>query len=522
MPTPTTTLRSCMGFGHVPHRPVPAWLNPVPQAWGHVHDAALVAELDRRIVAWMQCPVDVENTPTGRRLQVMGGFMYDLAVSGDISCYRWVLDDAGQEQLEPCKASTVVAEGGPFESRWTLPLAQGLRRVLSLRHPHHALDVRHYTDWLLAEMVAHYWTDAAAQRVRAIVKETLNLNHVVMHHVRSMLAASTGRSARMADYNRALPREVEDARMFKEAPQLLTLYGLIEVDLPSEGARPAAMKAYLQDNGIRPATWRLLHQHGTQWMQAFMGYFEDSTSGPQRAINLVHLLQVFRFQHSLNLDLMHSLMRLRENPNSPVRSAEMWDEHSTLGRLIRRLGLLYEQGANADRQLMCDKLYHLVHWAHQQQPAGDWLSRCTVSGLMRHVVDDQKLAQATLAHGQRWLIPVSIAWPDEKFELVFLSSALDIWKEGQTMQHCAANYIDACSSGQEIMASIRPRAGGKALATASFELTDEQVKLVRMSGFANSAASPELTAMAQDVASALTQAWQHQAIWAPITQATPT
>lgn len=513
---PNTTLQSCMGFEHVAPRPMPGWLNPVPQAWVHVHDSALVAELDRRIEALIKSPVDEEATPHGRRLQVMGGFIYEMDLQGLIHGYRWVLDDAGQEQLAPCKASTVVAEGGPFESRWTLPLAQGLRRVLSLRHPHQALDVRHYIDWLLAEMVSHHWTDEAARRVRAIVHHKLNLNPVVMHHVRGMLAASTGRSARMADYNRALPRLLEDARLLAEAAQLLTLYGLIEVDLPPAGARPAAMKAYLQDNGIRPATWRLLHQHGTQWMQAFMGYFEDSTSGPQRAINLVHLLQLFGFQQDLNLDLMHSLMRLRENPNSPVRSADMWDEHSTLGRLIRRLGVLYEQGALADRQLICDKLYHLVHWAHQQQPAGDWLNRCTVSGLMRHVVDDQKLAQATLVHGQRWHVPVNITWPDDKFELVFFSSALDIWKEGQVMQHCAANYIDACAQGQEIMASIRPRAGGKALATVSFELADEQVRLVRMSGFANSQVSADLTAMAQDVASVLTQTWQQQTIWVPI------
>jgi hypothetical protein len=66
------------------------------------------------------------------------------------------------------------------------------------------------------------------------------------------------------------------------------------------------------------------------------------------------------------------------------------------------------------------------------------------------------------------------------------------------------------------MASIRPRAGGKALATVSFELADEQVRLVRMSGFANSQVSADLAAMAQDVASVLTQTWQQQTLWVPI------
>ena len=509
-----TALRSSLAFECAPVASPPRWLPEVPQHWRHLHDPVWVSQLDQCIALRVAHPVDIEHTiEGGTRLQVMGGFIYDIAASGEIQGYRWVLD--GVAQLEPCKASTVVAEGGPFESRWTLPLLQRLRRLLNQRHPQHALEARHYADWLMAEMVAHHWTDEQAARVRAIVKDHLQLNPVVMHHVRTYLAASTGRTARMADYNRALGRQTEDARLLQEAPQLLTLYGLIEVDLPPGGERPAAMKAYLQDNGIKPVTWRLLHQHGTQWMQAFLGYFDDSVLSPQRAINLVHVVQLFGFQNGLHTELMHSLMRLRDNPNSPVRSAELWDEHSTLGRLLRRLGVLYEQGALADRQLISDKLYHLVHWADQHQPTHDWLSRCTVSGLIRHVVDDQKLAQATLAHGQRWQIPVEVAWPDDKFELVFLTTALDIWKEGQTMQHCAANYIEVCALGQEIMASIRPRAGGKALATASFQLADEQVSLVRMSGFANSAVSPELTTIAQGVATALTLAWQHQPLWRP-------
>ena len=510
----TTTLRSSLAFEQAAAGTYPAWLPAVPAPWHTVHDPALVAQLDQCIAHCIAHPIDLEHTGCGgRRLQVMGGFIYEVAADGQIQGYRWVLDE--DAQLEPCKASTVVAEGGPFESRWTLPLLQRIRRVLNQRHPSHALDVRHYTDWLMAEMVTHHWTDDKAAHVRTLVKEALQLNPVVMHHVRSYLAASTGRSARMADYNRALARQTQDARLLQEAPQLLTLYGLIEVDLAHEGERPAAMKAYLQDNGIKPVTWRLLHQHGTQWMQAFLGYFDDSTSSPQRAINLVHVLQLLGFQQGLHTPLMHALMRLRENPNSPVRSADMWNENSTLGRLLCRLGLLYEHGALADRQLICDKLYHLVHWADQQQPAQAWLSRCTVSGLIRHVVDDQKLAQATLAHGQRWQLRCDVAWPDDKFALVFLTTALDIWKEGQAMQHCAANYIEVCARGQEIMASIRPRAGGKALATASFQLADEQVSLVRMSGFANSPVSPELTAMAQSVAATLTHTWQHQPLWLP-------
>ena len=520
-----TALRSCMGWAQADEDQVwpaglasgmPTWLPQVPAPWRFLHDVRAIHALNQCIEQLMLKPVEEELDASGtRRLQVMGGFIYEVASHGEVSCYRWVLDDAGLEQLEPCKASTVIAEGGPFESRWTMPLMQRLRRLLNERHPHHALDVRLYTDWLMAALVKHHWTDDKAARVRAVVKDRLQLNPVVMHHVRTYLAASTGRSARMADYNRALMRQTQDARLLQEAPQLITLYGLIEMDLPMQGERPAAMKTYLQDNGIKPVTWRLLHQHGTGWMQAFMGYFEDSISSPQRAINLVHLLQLFGFQNAVHTELMHSLMRLRENPNSPVRSAEMWDEGSTLGGLLRRLGLLYEQGALADRQLIGDKLYHLVHWADQQQPAQAWLSRCTVSGLIRHVVDDQKLAQATLAHGQRWQIPCALTWPDDKFELVFLSSALDIWKEGQAMQHCAVNYIEVCAQGQEIMASIRPRAGGKALATASFQLTDEQVTLVRMSGFANSQVSSDLTAMAQSVATALTQAWQRQPLWLP-------
>ena len=520
MHLPHLQLQCRLGLQPKPGGVVPAWLPPVPPAWQGIHAPELVAALEARLAELVAQPIELESGESYRRVQVMGGMVHDFAADGQVRCYRWVIGPQG-EALEPCATASVVADGGPFESRWALPLAQEVRRHLSAQHPQRALDVRHYTDWLMQHMLDHHWHDAQAERVRAKVRRALALHSLALTHCRTIIAAGRPRTARIADYNRALLRLHEDARLLAEAPQLLGLYSLIEQDLPQSGERPAAMRAYLMDNGIRPVTWRLLHQQGTDWMQDFMRYFDDSVGGPQRAINLVHLLQVLGLKHALHLPLMHSLMALRDNPNSPVRTAEIWDETSTLGRLLRRLGLLYEQGATSDRNLMCDKLYHLVHWAHAQQPHADWLARCTLSGLLRHVVQDLKLAQATLVHGQRWRVPVRITWPDEKYELLFLESALDIWKEGQAMQHCAANYIEACAQGQELMASIRPRAGGKALATLSFELADEQVRMVRISGFANTQASAELLVMANQIALALTELWQIQPVWVPSVNRSP-
>ena len=512
MSLPHLQLQSRIGLQPKTDGAAPAWLPAVPDVWQAIHAEPLVAALDARMAELVAQPVELESGEGFRRAQIMGGMIHDFAADGQVSCYRWVHGLQG-ETLEPCTTASVVADGGPFESRWALPLAQEVRRHLSAQHPQRALDVRHYTDWLMQHMLEHHWHEAQAQRVRAEVKQQLGLHPLALQHARTIIAAGRPRTARMSDYNRALQRLPEDARLIAEAPQLLGLYSLIEHDLPPSGERPAAMRTYLLDNGIRPVTWRLLHQQGTAWMQDFMPYFDDSIGGPQRAINLVHLVQIFGFKQTLHLPLMHSLMALRENPNSPVRSAEIWEETSTLARLLRRLGLLYEQGALADRDLMCEKLYHLVHWAHEQQPQADWLARCTLSGLLRHVVQDLRLAQATLVHGQRWRVPVRIDWPDDKFELVFLESALDIWKEGQAMQHCAANYIEACAQGQELMASIRPRDGGKALATVSFELADEQVRMVRISGFANTQAHTDQLVMANHIALTLTELWQTQPIW---------
>jgi hypothetical protein len=470
--------------------------------------------LEQRIGSILACPVETEQASGGvRHLQVMGGFIYQMAPQGTVACYAWTQDEQQCWSLERRKESTVVAEGGPFESRWTLPLGQGLRRILNERHPHHALDVRQYIDWLLAQMVHHHWTTPTATRVRAQVKSALALNAQVLSNLRAIFAGATGRNPRMADYNRALPRQQEDARLLTEAPQLLALYALVEPDLPPQGARPAAMKDYLIAQGIKPVTWRLLHQHGTAWMQEFMPYFEASVSGPQRAINLAHLLQLFGFRHGLHLPLMHRLMHLRENPNSPVRSADLWDEHSALGRLMLRLGLLYEQGQAAERALLLDKIYHFAHWADKHQPSAAWLQQCSVAALLRHLLSDQAHVRAVLEHSRHWRIDLDVHWPDEKFEIVFFDSALDIWKEGQTMQHCAANYIEACVQGHELMASVRPRAGGKPLVTISYQLADEQVSVVRMSGFANSTPPQEVQSLAAEVAQAITQQWQHREIW---------
>lgn len=492
----------------------PVWLPPVPANWQALHHPGLVDALEQRMHNIMACPVETQYASDGvRHLQVMGGFIYEIARTGRVSCYAWTQDERQVWSLERRKESTVVAEGGPFESRWTLPLGQSLRRILHAHHPNQALDVRQYIDWLLEQMVAWHWTPQKAAVVRAHVKDELALQPKVLAHLRAIFAGATGRNPRMADYNRALLRQQEDARLLVEAPQLLPLYALIEQDLAPEGARPAVMKEYLLAQGIKPVTWRLLHQHGTAWMQEFMPYFEASVSGPQRAANLVHLVQLFGFRQGLHLPLMHRLMQLRENPNSPVRSADLWDEDSALGRLMLRLGLLYEQGQATDRALLLDKIYHFAHWADKHQPSAAWLQQCSVAALLRHLLTDQAHVQAVLEHSRHWRIDLDVSWPDEKFEIVFFDSALDIWKEGQTMQHCAANYIEACVQGHEIMASVRPRAGGKPLVTISYQLADEQVTVVRMSGFANSTPPQDVQAMAAEVAQAITEQWQHCEVW---------
>jgi hypothetical protein len=107
-------------------------------------------------------------------------------------------------------------------------------------------------------------------------------------------------------------------------------------------------------------------------------------------------------------------------------------------------------------------------------------------------------------------------------DAVILDSPLAIWQEGQAMRHCADKWIAHCAKGDYLMVSLRhadkSRARGRPLATVTFDLRGDAVKLHKIAGFANTLAIPQVRDLAKECLGQLRLQWQHQQLGEPLRQ----
>jgi hypothetical protein len=107
-------------------------------------------------------------------------------------------------------------------------------------------------------------------------------------------------------------------------------------------------------------------------------------------------------------------------------------------------------------------------------------------------------------------------------DAVILDSPLAIWQEGQAMHHCADKWIGPCAKGDYLMVSLRhaekSRTRGRPLATVTFDLRGDAVRLHKIAGFANTLASPEARDQAQECLRQLRLQWQRQQLEVPLRQ----
>lgn len=88
-------------------------------------------------------------------------------------------------------------------------------------------------------------------------------------------------------------------------------------------------------------------------------------------------------------------------------------------------------------------------------------------------------------------------------EVVLVSTALQLWEEGQVMRHCAFRFLDECANGDFFVVSIRPRTGGRPLATVGLRRDRGLVYYDQVTGFANAPVSAKVRKEAWQLAGRL-------------------
>lgn len=278
-------------------------------------------------------------------------------------------------------------------------------------------------------------------------------------------------------------------------------------NLTHDGPIDSSLKDYLAAKGIRPATWRLLCRTGTAWTHEFLVYYRYRSKRhihPTVLVDLVTIAQAFGSQRLVPAWMLHAFLQLGGNPNAP--SAGYTLRLDDLFPVCRRLGVLWVRANAEDVAVLQDRAVEIFRWATTQACyiAPGTLRKASVQWFV-HQVDLLALKERLQLQGAAgWNIPYHLertftleTSPGGTVSAVILSTPLAVWEDGQVMRHCARTYIDRCTRGRVLLVSLRGSAKQTPLATVAYDLTDPQLPIKAISGFANRLVDREICDVAK-------------------------
>jgi len=480
-------------------------LGEPPARFETVHSQSLLNAWYNKVQSCLAEPVQVEQRPGHRRVQVLGTTIFDFAVDGTLQVFAWDFDENDRVMLKELPAGTVVVQEVPPGRQWMDGFKLGALRALCQRHPGQAALCRAYVQWALNEIAKSVWDAKTQDMVRYQIAVAIDLDVWAVGVADQIQLSAQPKLPMRADvYNHAMTYRKDYETLQQEAPQLIPLYALLALKLETfrqdESLElTARMQRLLVANGIKPATWRLLCHDGTQWMKEFLAYyFLDGQSLAEAACDLLRIAQAFGTSKLVAPWLLQAFIQLGGNPNAPqARIACRLDD---LFGLCARLGHLVEQADDANVALLQERAHHIFDWAAkylEKMPAG-FASRMTIRSIIRKVDEQQSLDVIRLQSEGAWQAPYSLALTNTECQAVILDSGLAIWTEGHTMRHCATNYIGACAKGDWVMVSLRSAKRGRPLATIAFDVRASRVVMKKIAGFANALVEPQVRRLAED------------------------
>lgn len=482
-----------------------------------VHTPALINAWDAKLRRCLAQPTQVEQGEGFRRVQVLGLAIFDFDADGTVSTYVWAFEDGEGPVPVQVVDISVIAQDVPYQSYWMNGFKSGALRWLKQHHPEQPDLCEAYVDWAHDELVRQCWEASDQTRVRERVGMALAMDPLLLEIAgRIQLGPHQRAPARLNAYNHVVTYRADYLILWREAPNLITLYALLAEDIqPPLGSHVEVtdrMRRYLTNGfGLSPAFWRLLCREGTAWMPPFLAYYDFDSAPPARAVeDLLCLAQAFGTDTLVPPWWLHALMSVGGNPNRPG-----FDYRNRLGDLLElchRLGLLTARADASVLGVLEENATEILQWAsdHLGSMSDSFIRRLSVAGLLKRVRLQLEQDRVRATQQMAWEVPYTLEPPCLGIQAVILDSALAVWQEAHDMRHCAARYIDECATGEVLMVSLRRCTGGKALATAAFDMRSPQVELKRISGFANTLVEPEVRSWADACARQLQPQRMHQ------------
>jgi hypothetical protein len=478
--------------------PTPAWVGKVPPRFVGCHHPALVQALWSRLDWLLSHPVSTEVGREGqRRVQVMGSTVLEADTNGDLRGFAWVIgpDEMPLLGSRSPSAHPMWTMDRPLE--WMRAIQLGLIDALMYSTLPQGFDrkqVRAYVNFLLAAWVKAHWSaqvyEAVAQAERSAVVAFLGLDPALVAQAQTIWSQVPQRMT-LAQWADGVELREVDARLVAEAPQMVLLRCWLAGRMRPDQEHLQSMRTQLTARGVQPAMWALLQRVGCEWMKEFMPYYTDGRRpGIHEIADVLRLAQAFGTRELVNPALLHGLMALFCNPNSPQYLVA--DKVDDLFGLALRLGGIWAQADEKVREEMASLAHQVFRWADEGWKDLDQRAQRHIGwkGLQRYLTRWEIESQLVLPEHSSFGLSLNLTTSDPSLVAVVLNSHRDVWEEGHHMHHCAFTYAAACSKGKGVMVSIRRASGGKRLATALFRIQrfhdgSTEVSVAKVSGPAN-------------------------------------
>ena len=437
-----------------------------PPALRPLHDAQFASGIWAQVQFNLADPAQITPLSHGAlAVRILDTAIFVRGKTGQL--HPFLLESSG-ELIRPGSAKVMVTEI-PYGSIWLDRLTLNLVRAKKDWPDEQAVA---YASWLAKVFKRRIRTSIDMRKVRAQIAFALGMDANAWRLCHRLKAGSSlYNKASLHQYNVCVRNKAALLEIERDAPQALGIYAALceSVDFPAQGEPTQRLKRYLVSAGLNSRTWLLAIRSGTQLLALVQQFYHFR--GARSVIDSLKIMQGLGLAKALPDWLSQAMFA--EWGNAGARRDSYLVAMAPFMVNLRHMTdclLQWKEKPTAQQE---EQIAEVVHWLcepstaaftrTQRQGGWEYLAREAKSFCL---IRDQEEAARDLT----WNVPFQNLQAGA-LSLLTMNSALQLLEEGRRMRNCAASLIQACSSGKELLVSVR-ETGAKRIATASYKSRD--------------------------------------------------
>lgn len=461
------------------------------------HSESLMHYLWTRLLQVIETPVEtLQLTKNWRALQITGCAVMVQAPDSQVQVLLWQRDDRSRCSLFQVQPQVVILTETPYRMLW-LERLEDLAVVSICRfHELQGLTLtvdkaKKYARWMFRQFARRLHQHADLRRMRQHCAQALNLKVEQFQAAhRLSLVSKAKRKASMADYNLAVQRATDIAKLQQDAPALLRLYAALcnAPGFPAQGEPLAKIRQQLRVLNFSEQVWHLVLKKGARLLLPMREFY---SSGASNSVNdylcVLAWLWVEAGDSPTALRLLFSEFG-HENARQTTYWPQLQPHQAAFAHLLRVLRKVQPAHQPTEGQIAVVVRWivsnNIKGWNRAQRQRGwPWLS-ASAQAWQTLALSQQE------ANPTQWPVTfATLVWAG--FSFTALKHAADLIMEGHQMRNCAATYVEPCLAGNLLLVAVALPTG-KRIATASYRQSAGAWQLASAKGPANRVLNPGL------------------------------